>query len=383
MTGFRIFTPRAVNLALLSSAPSTRDTTLEFQSNYDSKQIDKILKTVNKRSEVELGSFNISKQRVRKIEMRKQKQGEFKKLEDILELDGFGVKVLEKFCDSILSNSQEGEGDEEASRTEPVEEEAVSMLLKKKQTYVTPALLEGFRQSLTSCVSIHVDLNCIAWTKLSLLPEDSETGSKIRPIQIDEWMCHLIGNDDKKRSLSDLIQILNQLNEQIPVADTYVVEAQPSAQGGKQPGNPVQVNVNVQKAQLYAMVCMLVASRSGLSTLETSEAKKRIADQQRIFFLRTYLASRLYKIYIGKERVSTEDVIKDVLRYGYEAEPTSYTLSAIKVPKHLRDFYEESDSLDREFLGQSMLIGLTFLKLCVLKCAQSVKILNKRSNSRI
>jgi transcription elongation factor, mitochondrial len=350
------------------------------------------LSTINKRSEVELSFFNISKQRIRKIEIRKQKQGEFKSLEDILELDGFGVKVLERFCDSILTAESQSSDDKEdkSAEKQPGDEEAGSQLLRKKQTYVTPAVLEGFRQSITSCVALHVDLNCIAWTKLSLAPDDDDQGG-VRPIFVDEWMCHQIGNDDKKRSLSDLIQILVHLNDRIPSADTYIVENQPTPQAAKQPGSPVQLNINVQKAQLVAMVCMLMASRnhngkaydqSSLEETPVSEAKKRVVDQQRIFFLRSFLASRLYKIYIGKERVSTEHVIDDIFRYNYnQDEPTNYSFSSIDVPSHLRECYEQGDKIEREYMGQSMLLGLTFLKLCVLKCAQSIKTLNKRSSS--
>jgi transcription elongation factor, mitochondrial len=332
------------------------------------------LSAVNKQSENELGHYNISKQRIRKIELWKQKHGEFSTLEDILELDGFGVKVLEKFCDSILTVAVEN-----ANEEKPNEDESNLSLMKKKQSYVTPTVLEAFRHSITSCVALHVDLNFIAWTKLSIDPDD-ETSS-IRQISIDDWMCVEIGNEDKKPSLSDLIQILTQLNDRIPTADTYVVEAQPSPQAAKQPGNPIQVNVNVQKAQLIAMMCMMMASRT--PTMLLTEKKKPV-DFQRIFLLRTYLASRLYKVYIGNERVSTEHVVEDIFRYNFfEEKPTNPTLSAIEVPKHIRDAYNAGDKVDREFMGQSLLVGLTFLKLCVLKCSQSIRSLNKRSNQKV
>lgn len=125
-----------------------------------------------------------------------------------------------------------------------------------------------------------------------------------------------------------------------------------------------------------------VAAQSFLEYHESSDSKKLKMDQQRIFFLRSYLASRLYKIYIGKERVSTEHVIRDIFRYNYiEDQPTNHTLSAIDVPPQLRECYDQGDKIEREYMGQSMLIGLAFIKLCVLKCAHSIKILNKRSIS--
>ena len=367
-----------VRIAMLKTLPTSKDNLLEFQNNYDNKQIERILSTVNKQSEIDLSVFNISKQRIRKMQLRKQKQGDFKTLEDILELDGFGVKVLEKFCDSILTSSQvKSFGDETANL--PAEEDVNLSLVKKKQSFVSPTVLEGSRHNITSCVALHVDLNRIAWTKLSLGTEVDNESLGVRQIFVDEWMCHQIGNDDKKLSLSDLIQVLTVLNDRIPSADTYVVEAQQSQQPAKQPGNPIQVNINVQKAQLLAMVCMLMASRS--VTGQIAEKKKPV-EQQRVFFLRSFLASRLYKIYIGNERVSTEYVVQDIFRYNVSEEKAANpTLSAIDVPQNLRDFYENGEKLDREFIGQSLLVGLSFFKLCVLKCAHSIKILNKRVNS--
>lgn len=358
---------------------STKINSLDFQSSYNDQQVAKILGEVNVRSEAELYQFNISKQRIKKIELWKQKHGVFTSIEDILELDGFGVKVLEKFCDSILNSpakSDEGEKKSEDGK-----------LSKKKPQFVSPILVEGFRKSITSCVSLHLDINYIAWTKLSLSPQTPSNNEVLPVISVDEWMCFEFGNDEKKRSLSDLIQILIYLNGKIPHADTYVVEAQQVAQPAKQPGSPLHININVQKAQFLAMVSMLLALRAGkgfdveMDSMEEKEKKKRLKQQQQVFFLRTFLASRLYRTFVGNERVSAEAAIENILRYNNNKDqPKNVQFSFIDVPLELRKFYDSSSKIDRDYMGHSMLIGLCFIKLCVLKCAQSMAMLNKRSN---
>lgn len=352
---------------------------MEFQSNYNDKQIDEILRTINNRPVDELSAFDISKQRIKKIETRKQKQGQFLSIEEILELDGFGVKVLEKFCDSILETLPDGGVKKVKAKTDGEQ----SLLAKKKQQFVSPALLEKNRKSITSCVSFHIDLNCVAWTKLSFCSENDVDDNE-STILVDEWMCYEVGNDDKKLNLSDLIQVLLNLNSKIPYADVYVVEAQQMPQAAKQPGSPVQMNFNIQKAQFLAMLSILMASRVGSveEIAEDNETKKLSTSQQNIFFLRNFLSSRLYKTFIGNERVSTEQVIEKLLCYDYSSVQTEDlpTFESIDIPPHLREYFNTGERLDREYLGQSLLVGLTFVKLCVLKCSKSLSMLNTQNN---
>lgn len=356
---------------------------MDFTNSYSENQEFKILSTVNYQSDVELENYNISKARIRKISLRKEKLGNFNKVEDILELDGFGIKVLEKFCDSILKYEQELKDSTEAKESQ--------LVTKKKQQFVSPLLLENVRKSITSCVSLHLDLSCIAWTKFKLNPK-SEDNPSIKSITIEDWNCFEIADADKKLSLTDLIQILLYINNKIPTAESYVMEAQQVVQQ-TQPGNPVQMNVNVQKSQLIAMLSILLASRDGNHLIiEQDEAndkeyeievpKKKSISQQRLFLLRHFLASRLHKTYIGAEKVSTEHVIENILRYNYtDDQPESTNFNILDVPQNHRELYNDAPKVHKEYLGQSLLVGLTFLKLCVQKCSQSLSIINSRGRN--
>jgi len=148
------------------------------------------------------------------------------------------------------------------------------------------------------------------------------------------------------------------------------------------------VNINVQKAQLLAMLSILMVAREQQKIEfndnamempdEERDLKNPSGHQQKIFFLKAFLASRLYKNYIGNERVSTEHAVENILRYNYSKDqPQNFTFSSVDVPIELRKHYERSHRLERDYIGQSMLNGLTFLKLCVLKCMQTMAMLNR------
>lgn len=323
---------------------------------------------MNHKSEVELSHFNLSMQRARKIALRKQKLGEFTRVEEILELDGFGIKVLEKFCNSILSSSGE------VRQEDDIEEKSVIEAPQKKLgTFVTPPLVENVRKRIKSCVAFHVDLNYIGWAKLSV--SDAEKLTSIPPITnsivLDEWASFEIGHEDKKQSLSDLIEVLINLNDLIPPADVYVLESLPSQQASKQPGNIVQMNVNVQKSQLFAMLSVLVATRGAavknVQDPEVGEDAKGVKKQPPVYFLKNYLSSRLYRTFIGNERVSTALTIEEIFKQQpLEMQPHGFRY--VEVPYELRSQYSRSSNIHRDFMGQSFLNGLAFIKLCVLKC---------------
>lgn len=324
--------------------------TLEFNNEYDSAQTKKILNVVNKMSLVELSKFNISQQRIKKIQSRKEKHGEIKSVEEILELDGFGVKVLEKFCESILTD------------------EATKSVIKKpavNASYFTSPVFIA-RHAIESCVSFHVDVNYISWAKLSF------RSSEMSSAYVDEWACHEIGNDDKKLSLSDLIQVLVIMNQKIPKADVYVVESQPTQKQSSQAVNSIQMRFNVQKSQVLAMLSVLMAAREKTITKETNE---------NVFFLKNYLSSRLYKTFVGSERVSTESVIKHIFRCNEGIEsPKDASYNAIEVSEILRQQYKDTPKIDREFIGKATLNGLTFFKLCITRCSSCTAMLTKRND---
>lgn len=91
----------------------------------------------------------------------------------------------------------------------------------------------------------------MSWARLTLLENE-------RAILLNEWNLYDMG--DTKLHLNDLMQHCSYVNHLIPEADVYVFENPQTAQPGAQ-NSAAQININVQKSQLIAMMTMVLASR--------------------------------------------------------------------------------------------------------------------------
>lgn len=358
------------NLSLtnfFSSSTSNIDVThdLGYKNHYKNEETTKILNVVNKYPPSEMKSFNISQSRINKLIQQRDRNGAYKNVEDLLELDGFGVKVLEKFCNSILERDLMNINNQEMNTLQDHQN------LNKKHSFVTPILLENVRKSIKSIVALQVDLNYFAWTKISYNPQAD--GVNILKFHVEDWNCHQIGNSDKKLNLSELIQILTHLNEQIPSADVYVMEAMQTFTAMR--SGQSQIVINVKKAQFYAMVSALMAARKSL-ILECNGKPDTI---DTVYFLKNYLPSRLYKYLVGTERIASAEVIEKFFDYQFDYNHTiNHKFESIYLSPDHRNYWKRSRDIEKEYLGTSFLTGLTFLKLSVDKCKHCIASLNLR-----
>lgn len=351
-------------------ADKSKIESLRTCNKYDPIQERTILDAINLQPYSELEKFSISKMRLKKIEKRKEKLGNFASLDEIVELDGFGEKVLEKLCDSILMNENNSSPIEPEVLVSQKPAEEPEKIHQKRESYCSPVLLQNFRTNIRSIVAIQADLRYISWTKLSL-------GDDNKSIVTNDWNSVQVGDEDKKLNLTDLIQLMLNISGKIPKADVYVLEALQAPQAAKQPGNILQVNVNIQRSQLIAMIATLMATRNlKMPEIEEPDQGDRKSQQQHVFFLKNFLASRLYRIFIGNERVSCEHVMNEIFQQ------ISMGNEEVEIPFEFRELYKEESRMSREYLGQSMIIGLTFLKLCVRRCEESINKLNSRKFNR-
>lgn len=299
------------------------------------------------------------------MELWKKRYGKFKTVDQLLELDGFGVKVLENFCNSIIN-------DEDTKRKEG------KLKSKSAAHFTTPKLNAQTLANMRSCVSLHIGINTITWTKFEM--------NKDSPSNVSDWNIYDLGAD--KLSLFESIQLVIKVNRLIPPADIYILENQQSSSGLK-PGSPAIVNINVQKSQLISMICLILANRptpniESLPVVKVGIEEKEGNNLQKLIFLRQYLSSRLFRTYIGSERVSTASTIIQIFEAedkssSTQANPKLKVESNLSIPINLRQRYNNFNDIQREILGQSLLIGLTFLRLCVVKCSVSLENLNKRN----
>lgn len=311
-------------------------------------------------------SYQISKERIRKLEIWRQKFGTFKNVEEILVIDGFGVKVLEKFCASVL-NETPSDNKQTTTKTAIKSRSLGGMTI--------PNLCESQRKSVKSCVSVYVGISHITWSHFVL---DDE-----QPISLLDWKHFEI--EDKKLHLSDLVNNVVHINRLIPNADVYVLENPLIAQAGA-PGSVLQVNISIQKAQLVAMISLVLANRKNQTvTGVVANGESDRVTVPTVFYLKNFLSSRLFGLLIGNEKISTESIVLSILRTHLNTdddnlihlsdEPMSpeRVNTYLNANQSLREMYRNSSNVQKEFMGQSLLMGLAFIRLCILKCPLSLE----------
>lgn len=304
--------------------------------------------------------FNVSKARALKLIAWRSKHGPFKNVEDILELDGFGEIVLEKFCTSIVKYRNVEEDKIEQSK---------EISSRKYSQYCQPSLDETFRIQLKSCLGINITMDRISWAKIT--KKDSNG-----PMTFNEWDDYEFG--DKRLHLSDLAINVKKICDKLPVADAYVLETPIAAQPALPGKNVIQLNINVQRSQIIGML--------GLGLLYKRQETLNPEDlSQHVFFLKNFLPARLFRTKIGSERVSTENTVLELLRYQYNLEDRNSKIeqknsfvSQVNASLDVREVFEQSDEFRRDHLGQAFLIAMTFMKLCVLKSPESINQLESR-----
>lgn len=355
------FATSSMQLSSLKEA----ETDLGNKNQYNHEEASRILDIVNKLSPHQLKNYNISQMRLSKLLHRRDIQGNFKAVNDLLELEGFGVKILERFCRSILQDQDVHVKDPE-NQAEQEDSNNIKKGYQKKNSFVTPALLEA--SYIKTVVSFHMDLNFFAWSKICYNPEATDTGND--KYYLEEWHCYEMGDSVRKPKLPDLLKLLVHLNKHIPHADVYVCEALPLIQTMR--NNQSQIVVNITKAQFHAMVSTVMALRKPLIMPEPVD---------NVFYLKSFLSSRYYKYLIGNERIASENVIESLFEYNAQVSPLieNPKLASIDIPLAFKEYWNCSSPVHKEYLGNSLLVGLTFMKLCVEKCKKSIELMKVHS----
>lgn len=253
-------------------------------------------------------------------------------------MDGFGEKILDKFYDSILGNK-------------------VKRVERRLASVVSPKLQDEFRTSIRTCLALNVAANCISWSRIEI-----ETD---RQFKITEWSHVPI--DNKKFQTHELAELALKVSRQIPEADVYLMEnptRAPTMMGNQ---NANAINVNVEKAQLIAMLSALLMNRSDSEIVEGSATN--------LYFVKQFAAAKLFNTFVGNEKTSNNAVVMNLLgedasALGWMNILTDLKMEPLLLSEGVRNQFFDMGSVEREFIGQSLLLGLTFIKLGV-QCDKS------------
>ncbi|XP_011204755.2 transcription elongation factor, mitochondrial isoform X1 [Bactrocera dorsalis] len=371
-----------VDALLPQSLESNKQTTGKNPlQNYTKDQQDKILTIVNKNEE--LLNYDIAKTRAVKLIAWKKRNGPLQSLEDILQIEGFSLRIADKFYKSMLGGH--------------VDESKVAPSARRRTAgFITPAIDAEHRAVLRSCVSLRVGVSSITWARLEL--PDSESINA--PCNLTHWQHHDI--TEKKLHLSDLVQRLLYVDHLIPDADCYIFE-NPQMAINSNPGNVDQQNISIQKSQVTAVLAYALCTRgryaealkNGHEILPDAN-KKTEETWPNVFYLRRFLTARLFSQLVGTERVSSEETILQLMRTHYnvsqlifddesetvgneKANDVSFRRN-VQFPLAHRDMFSRAERYQREFLGQALLLNLAFMRLVVLQDADSIAVVTRNPN---
>ncbi|XP_016959611.1 uncharacterized protein LOC108030928 [Drosophila biarmipes] len=343
-------------LRLSSTGPSKNDQAASLLPAYSEAERQKILLAINENGTDDMISYDITKARATKLHNWKTRHGPLQELSDILYVEGFGLKAATKFFKSVLV---------------PLESRGIGSVKKSKAArvapFITPSMDEGQRQRIASAVGVRIGVTSVSWARLEIASNDE-------PCLLTHWHHHEL--NDKKLHLSELCRRCLYVSHQIPQADCYVLESPQMAQASSNPGSIDQQNVNIQKAQVAAIMSYSLMARS-----DENKANN-------LFYMRRFLSARLFNHLVGTERVSSEDTILAMMRTHYNVEHqlpgTESPMSLrqqVHFPADLRLIFAQQERYQRELLGQAFLLSLAFTRLVLLQDAQSIARVTRNAKS--
>ncbi|XP_069359076.1 uncharacterized protein [Maniola hyperantus] len=177
--------------------------------------------------------------------------------------------------------------------------------------------------------------------------------------------------------LTETLRQAWDITNQLPTADIYVMKAEATSlrASGSDPNNPKVLGVNLQKAQLVAMIVALInAKNSFYVDGANEESSEKLEFKQKVYFLRPTLPFRLYGTLVGNERVSTDQTVETLLQEVKNRESNSQ----VYVPDKLITMFRNQKELQKDMLGQCLLLALTFMDVCIYLNKDSINKLLKR-----
>lgn len=272
-------------------------------------------------------------------------------------MEGFGLKIAEKFFKSLL----------EPAGSRQNQSQLAPPKVTRTAPFITPLMSDQQRQLITSSVGVRIGVTSVSWARLEL-PE-----SKFAPCELTHWQHHEI--NDKKLHLAELVRRCLYVAHQIPQADCYILENPQMAQASSNPGSIDQQNVNIQKAQITAMLSYALLARSN-----PDESKSNL------FYLRRFLTARLFNHLVGTERVSSEETLLGMMRTHYNMDEAqleqgekTYLCNQVQFSSNLRAMYSKVERYQRELLGQAFLLNLAFVRLVLLQDPSSIASVSRSS----
>ncbi|EEZ99841.2 uncharacterized protein LOC103313039 [Tribolium castaneum] len=312
-----------------------------IEPKFNDAEQEKILNILNESNKDQLQCLNVAQTNIKRLENYKKRNGPFKSLNELLEVDGLSVKMLEKMCKQLISDSTN-------SNVKTTNEN------KKMRQILTPQLPASTHVS--TAVGIHLAPMGVSWAKLS--------GN-----QLESWGYEDFTNLPKKMFSTDTFKLALGILNQIPTGDAYIFEGTSSMglQGQKQSS---AVPPYTQQLELCSMLLALINTSSSHNTV-SQDADSDADITNCVYFLRSKLPARMFKTLVGNECVSCTSVILHLL--GDSPDGVMLPCSSITFEEKLKSDYLGKSPAHKELLGQALMLVIAFMDLCVRKNPVSIK----------
>lgn len=218
----------------------------------------------------------------------------------------------------------------------------IKLVLEPKLDWKT-TLIESF-------TSIHQEANGMAVARFSA--NNQNWGD----IKIDAW-THYRTETFGVKNLRQICEQLAGIVDQLPNSDVYIVDDHIQAQRFHKSVTPKKVAEIVRINQQCAILMALLHKKPTTSNNESNA-----------FFMGYHAVGQLFNILVGNEPISTQSTIKQILHSDLGSEKLKPL--KIDINDEIKRAYQKFNAIEREYLGRSMLIGLTFIRLGMLKASK-------------
>lgn len=204
-------------------------------------------------------------------------------------------------------------------------------------------------------------MNAIVWTKFEIKKSADEP-----VIRVEDWnfveFANVTNTANTTKHTFKKVSEISQMVNGIPRTDLYIIE------------NLKKTNINRLSPKMFS-IFLLTCERYIAMTSLLNARQPAASKETNIYFLSHLVMGRLYNLLVGHEIVSTAKVTQEHFTPSKERDyDVQFNESALKS-------YRDSTKMEKEFLGRSMLSGITFYRLSILRCMRSLQLVKERKKS--
>ncbi|CAH2004538.1 unnamed protein product [Acanthoscelides obtectus] len=247
-------------------------------------------------------------------------------------------------CDNIINNDCSSEVEISNSRS-----------ARTFKRLITPPIPIKLLNDLGTALGVYFSPVGMSWAKIS--KEDN---------YLLNWGFYSFCSLPKTMLSNDIFNLAVSALQKLPSADMYVLESMSNGRPTKMKLATIASDGQVELASmLIALLNTSMKHNTSLTSTDKAVASKEIIEN-RVFFLKSNVPARLFKILVGNEKVSAITKVTRLIENDGTFE-VEVPCSPISVNSHLKQAFMAENSENKELLSQALMLVVTFMDVCVRK----------------